>query len=45
METDSKVNKPNRTTIAALLEADELLANPDVKRYYDVEAALAGIKK
>ena len=41
---DITINTPNAETIAALLEAKELINNPDTKRYSDVEDALRELK-
>ena len=38
------VNTPNAETIAALLEAERIAADPTVKRYSDVEEALRELK-
>jgi len=35
------VNTPNAETVAALLEAERIAYDPSVKRYSDVEEALA----
>ena len=41
---DITLNTPNRETIAALIEAKEILNRPDTKRYSDVEEALRELK-
>ena len=41
---DITINTPNSDTVAALLEAKEILSKPDVKRYSDVEEALKELK-
>lgn len=41
---DITINTPNAETVAALLEAKELLNRPDIKRYSDVEEALRELK-
>ena len=38
------VNVPNAETIAALLEAERIANDPNVKRYSDVEEALKELK-
>jgi DNA-damage-inducible protein J len=38
------VNTPNNTTIAAMLEAEHIVNDPNVKRYSDVEEALRELK-
>lgn len=40
-----KLPKPNEETIAALLEAERITYDPNVKRYTDVEEALRELKK
>lgn len=42
---DVKLNKYNRETIAAMLEAEHIAHDPSVKRYSDVEEALLDLKK
>lgn len=42
---DVRLEEPNRETIAAMLEAERLVHDPTVKRYSDVEDALAELKK
>lgn len=41
---DITTKTPNADTIAALLEAKDILNRPDVKRYSDVEDALKELK-
>lgn len=41
---DITINTPNSETIAALLEAKNLMSRPDVKRFSDVEEALKELK-
>ena len=41
---DITINTPNSETIAAILEAQQLLNNPDTKKYSDVEDALKDLK-
>lgn len=38
------INTPNSETIAAILESQQLLSNPNTKRYSDVEEALKELK-
>jgi len=38
------VNTPNAETVAALLEAERIAKDPNVKRYSDVEEALRELK-
>jgi len=38
------MSNPNGTTIAAMLEAEQILKDPSVKRYTDVEEALRELK-
>lgn len=40
-----KTEKPNKETIAAMLEAERVAKDPDVKRYSDVEEALRELKQ
>ena len=42
---DVKLEQPNRETIAAMLEAERIAHDPDVKRYSDVEEALRELKR
>ena len=39
------VNKPNKETVAAMLEAERIARDPSVKRYSDVEEALRALKE
>lgn len=41
---DITINTPNADTVAALLEAKDLLNRPEIKRYSDVEEALKELK-
>ncbi len=41
---DITVNTPNAETVAALLEAKQLISNPDIKKYSDVDDALKELK-
>jgi len=38
------INTPNNTTVAAMLEAERIATDPNVKRYKDVEEALRELK-
>ncbi|MCI8645536.1 MAG: hypothetical protein HFE76_01800 [Firmicutes bacterium] len=38
-------SQPNRETIAAMLEAERIAHDPNVKHYSDVEEALRELKK
>ena len=40
-----KMPRPNQETIAAMLEAERIIYDPNVKRYTDVEEALRELKK
>lgn len=40
-----RLEQPNRDTVAAMLEAEKLAKDPDVKRYSDVEEALRELKR
>ncbi len=42
---DVRLNKPNKETIEAMLEAERIARDADVKRYSDVEEALAELKR
>ncbi|WP_281681251.1 type II toxin-antitoxin system RelB/DinJ family antitoxin [Synergistes jonesii] len=42
---DVTVNVPNAATMAAMLEAERIARDPDVKRYSDVEKALRELKR
>lgn len=39
------LNQPNKETIAAMLEAERIAHDPNVKHYSDVEEALRELKK
>ena len=41
---DITINTPNADTIAALLEAKDILNQPNIKRYSNVEEALKELK-
>lgn len=40
-----KLEQPNKETIAAMLEAERIARDPNVKRYSDVEEALRELKR
>ena len=42
---DVRVDRPNKETISAMLEAERLARDPSVKRYSDVEEALRALKE
>ena len=42
---DVRLDKPNQETINAMTEAAQLAHNPNVKKYPDVEEALAELKR
>lgn len=42
---DLRLERPNKETIAAMMEADRLAHDPSVKRYSDVEDALKALKE
>lgn len=42
---DVKLEQPNRETMVAMLEAERIAHDPNVKRYSDVEEALKELKK
>ena len=41
---DITINTPNAETIAAMLESRDIINNPDIKRYSNVEDALKELK-
>lgn len=41
---DVRIEKPNKETIAAMLEAERIAHDSSVKRYSDVEEALKALK-
>ena len=41
---DVKLEQPNRETVAAMLEAERIAHDPNVKHYSDVEEALRELK-
>lgn len=42
---DVRMEKPNKETIAAMLEAERIACDSSVKRYSDVEEALKALKE
>ena len=42
---DISLNKPNKETVAAMLEAERIARDPSVKHYSDVEEALRELKR
>ena len=40
-----RLDRPNKETAAAMLEAEQIAHDPDVKRYSDVEEALRELKR
>ena len=42
---DVRLDKPNQETIAAMMEANRIAHDPDVKKYTDVDEALAELKR
>ena len=42
---DVRLDQPNRETIAAMLEAERIAKDPNVKHYSDVEEALQELKR
>ena len=42
---DVRVDRPNKETVAAMLEAERIAHDPSVKRYSDVEEALKALKE
>ena len=42
---DVRLDGPNRETLAALLEAERIIHDSSIKKYDDVEEALAELKK
>lgn len=41
---DVRLKQPNKETIAAMMKAERIARDPTVKRYSDVEEALAALK-
>ena len=42
---DVRLKQPNKTTIAAMMEAENAMSDPDYKRYDDVEQLLKELKE
>lgn len=42
---DVRLSKPNKETVAAMMEAEGIAHDPSVKKYADVEEALAELKR
>lgn len=42
---EAKLDKPNKETIVAMLEAEHIARDPSVKHYSDVEEALRELKR
>ena len=42
---DVRLERPNKETVAAMLEAERISHDPDVKHYSDVEEALRELKR
>jgi DNA-damage-inducible protein J len=42
---DVKVDRPNKETLAALLEAERISRDPNVRAFADIEEALRELKK
>ena len=42
---DVRLDSPNKETVAAMLEAEQITKDPNVKRYSDVEEALRELKQ
>ncbi|MBD5476421.1 MAG: type II toxin-antitoxin system RelB/DinJ family antitoxin [Lachnospiraceae bacterium] len=42
---EAKLDKPNKETIVAMLEAEHIARDPSVKHYFDVEEALRELKR
>ena len=40
-----KLEQPNKETMAAMLEAEHIIQNPNAKQYTDVEEALRELKR
>ena len=40
-----RLDQPNKETIAAMLEAERIAKDPDIKHYSDVEEALRELKR
>ncbi|MBQ7679350.1 MAG: type II toxin-antitoxin system RelB/DinJ family antitoxin [Butyrivibrio sp.] len=42
---DVKLSKPNKETLDAILESEQIIKDPSVKKFADVRDALAELKK
>ena len=42
---DVRLDSPNKETVAAMLEAEQITKDPNVKRYSDVEEAMRELKQ
>lgn len=42
---DVRLEQPNRETVSAMLEAEQIARDPSVKRYSDIEEALRALKE
>ncbi|MCD8078193.1 MAG: type II toxin-antitoxin system RelB/DinJ family antitoxin [Lachnospiraceae bacterium] len=42
---DVRIDRPNKETVAAMLEAERIAHDPSVKHYSDVEEALQELKR
>ena len=45
LHADTETEKLNQKTLAAILEAERMIHDPNVKRYSDVEEALRELKR
>ena len=44
-EKEDRKDRPNKNTISAMIEAEQIMSDPSVKKYDDVEEALKELKK
>lgn len=42
---DVRLNRPNKETLSAMTEAEKISADPSIRKYSNVEEALAELKK
>lgn len=42
---DVRLNRPNKDTIDAMMEAERIAKDPNVKKYSDIDEALAELKR
>lgn len=42
---DVRLNRPNKETLSAMMEAEKISADPSIRKYSNVEEALAELKK